>query len=58
MSMDRNETLDFQNALKPWIRRAVAHIKADPDLKALVTKCLNEMGDVRIAGCLMTFGRG
>jgi hypothetical protein len=48
MTMDVKETLDFQNAIKPWIRRAVAHIKTDPNLEALVRKCLNETGDVRI----------
>jgi hypothetical protein len=48
MTMDVKETLDFQNAIKPWIRRAVAHIKTDPNLEALMRKCLNETGDVRI----------
>jgi hypothetical protein len=48
MTMDVKETLDLQNALKPWIRRAKAHINQDPDLVALMTKCLNGDGDVRV----------
>ena len=40
---------DLQNALKPWIRRAKGHINTDPELEALVRRCLNEDGDLRIA---------
>jgi hypothetical protein len=57
MSMDAKETVDFQNALKPWIRRAKDHINKDPDLVALMRRCMNDDGDVRVvhyirAGCI------
>jgi len=46
--MDRKTTHNLTEALAPWVKEAIAHIKPHQEHWAEIVKCMNGNGDVRV----------